>query len=64
MAAPVSYDFTHNWLPLPSAGECNYFALASQYDVYQWGLTENYNNLSTPKYEAVAALLARDSPVA
>lgn len=58
----MTRDYEKNWAPLGGA-EFNFFALSSQYgedtpvEVFQWGLTEDLSNLTTPKYEAVLGML-------
>lgn len=50
-------DYELNWRALGGC-EHNWFALASLYDTYQWGLTEDLRVLSTPRYQAVASIVA------
>jgi hypothetical protein len=56
-AEQQSYDYAVNWVPLGGA-EYNFYALAGQYDQYQWGLLEDLSNITTSKYQGAMALLA------
>lgn len=53
----MTYDFDTAWAPLGGA-EYNYYALATQYDEYQWGLTDDMRNLTTVKWTTAAAIAA------
>lgn len=61
--AAVLHDYAANWATIPNAGEFNFFALSSQYGQdypiqrFQWGLTEDVANTSTPKFEAVRQIV-------
>ena len=54
-------DYELHWQALGGC-EHNWFALASQYDVYQWGLVEDLRALNTPRFQAIASLAARGQP--
>jgi hypothetical protein len=56
-AAVLLYDFELHWRALGGC-EHNWFALASAYGQYQWGLTEDLRVLNTSRYAAVASLSA------
>ena len=62
-AAAVRYDYEANWAQIAGAAEFNFFALASRYGEdfptgrFQWGLTEDISNTTTPKFGAVRAIL-------
>ena len=59
-ASALLYDYELHWRALGGC-EHNWFALASQYDTYQLGLTEDLRVLDTPRYQAVASLAVGDS---
>jgi hypothetical protein len=58
MRKVVKYDLETSWVP-SGAAEYNYFAATGLYSRYgQWGSTEHYFNLTTPKMCGILDLVS------